>query len=201
MSKDESLEKGRNWYAVYTRSRHEKVAAEELWHREVEVFRPYRNVISKWKDRRKEVQFPLFPGYLFTRCDIQRQRLDILKVPAVVRIIGFNNEPEPIPAEEYKYKWKNAKWTKILEDAIRFSKLANMPAKDWKQFHFKKNIGTIEEWAKVMVEMAYWESKFKPEATYKENFRNSKGQYIYYLVSTSINLKIKCCIWYIYIIN
>lgn len=88
-------------------------------------------------------------------------------------------KPEPIPAEEYKYKWKNAKWTKILEDAIRFSKLANMPAKDWKQFHFKKNIGTIEEWAKVMVEMAYWESKFKPEATYKENFRNSKGQYIY----------------------
>lgn len=90
----------KHWYAVYTKSRHEKVAAEELCHRGIEVFLPLRNVISKWKDRRKEVQFPLFPGYLFTHVNLQEKRLDILKVPAVVRIVGFNEEPEPIPEEQ-----------------------------------------------------------------------------------------------------
>lgn len=88
------------WYAIYTKSRHEKVVAEELWQREIEVFLPLRNVVSRWKDRRKEVQFPLFPGYLFVRTDIQRRRLDILKVSSVVRIIGFNNEPAPVDARQ-----------------------------------------------------------------------------------------------------
>ncbi len=85
-----------DWYAIYTKSRHEKVVAEELWQREIEVFLPLRNVVSKWKDRHKEVQFPLFPGYLFVRTDVQKRRLDILKVPSVVRIIGFNNEPAAV---------------------------------------------------------------------------------------------------------
>ncbi len=88
------------WYAVYTRSRHEKVVAEELWQRQIEVFLPLRSVISKWKDRRKEVQFPLFPGYIFVHTDIIKHRLDILKVPSVVRVIGFNNEAAAIPGEQ-----------------------------------------------------------------------------------------------------
>ncbi len=58
---------------------------------------PLREVISKWKDRKKKVQFPLFPGYLFVHVPIQERRLDILKVPSVVRIIGFEGEPAEIP--------------------------------------------------------------------------------------------------------
>lgn len=90
----------KHWYAVYTRSRHEKVVAEELWQRQIDVFLPLRNVISKWKDRRKEVQFPLFPGYLFVNVDIALRRLDILKTPSVVRIVGSHNEPEPVPDDQ-----------------------------------------------------------------------------------------------------
>lgn len=93
-------EEKKHWYAIYTRSRHEKVVAEELWQKKMEVFLPLRNIVSQWKDRRKEVQFPLFPGYLFVHVPIRQRRLDILKVPSVVRIIGFNNEPEPIPEEQ-----------------------------------------------------------------------------------------------------
>ena len=61
---------------------------------------PLHEVVSKWKDRFKKVQFPLFPGYLFVHVPIQERRLDILKVPSVVRIIGFNGEPESIPEAE-----------------------------------------------------------------------------------------------------
>jgi len=89
-----------NWYAVTTRSRHEKVVAEQLWQKEIECFLPLHEVISKWKDRLKKVQFPLFPGYLFVHVPIQERRLDILKVPSVVRIIGFNGEPVSIPGPE-----------------------------------------------------------------------------------------------------
>jgi len=90
----------KNWYAVYTKSRHEKVVAEELWQKEIEVFLPLRSIVSKWKDRRKEVQFPLFPGYLFVNVPIRERRLDIIKVPSVVRIIGYENEPIPIPTDQ-----------------------------------------------------------------------------------------------------
>lgn len=95
MSKEEI-----RWYAIHTRSRHEKTVAEELWQKEIEVFLPLRDVVSKWKDRKKLVQFPLFPGYLFARVCIQKRKLDILKVPSVVRVIGFNNEAAPIPDEQ-----------------------------------------------------------------------------------------------------
>ena len=86
-----------NWYAVITRSRHEKVVAELLWQKQIECFLPLRETISKWKDRHKKIQFPLFPGYLFVHVPIQERRLDILKVPSVVSIIGFNGQPFSIP--------------------------------------------------------------------------------------------------------
>ena len=90
------------WYAVHTRSRHEKVVAEELCSREVECFLPLAERLSKWKDRRKLIQFPLFPGYLFVRVCMQQRRLDIVKVPSVVRIVGFGNVPEPISDNQIK---------------------------------------------------------------------------------------------------
>lgn len=84
------------WYAVFTRSRHEKVVAEELWQRNIECFLPLREVLSKWKDRYKKVRFPLFPGYVFVHVPIKNRRLDIVTVNSVSRIISFNGEPAPI---------------------------------------------------------------------------------------------------------
>ena len=86
-----------HWYAVATRSRHEKVVAELLWQKEVECFLPLHEILSKWKDRYKKVQFPLFPGYLFVHVPIKERRLDILKIPSVVRIVGFDGQPTAIP--------------------------------------------------------------------------------------------------------
>ena len=91
-----------HWYAVATRSRHEKVVAEQLWQKEVECFLPLHEVRSKWKDRYKKVQFPLFPGYLFVHVPIEQRRLDILKVPSVVRIVGFEGQPASIPEAQMK---------------------------------------------------------------------------------------------------
>ena len=92
-----------HWYAVTTRSRHEKAVAEQLWQKDVECFLPLQEVLSKWKDRYKKVQFPLFPGYLFVHVPIQERRLDILKVPSVVRIIGFEGQPTSIPEDQLEF--------------------------------------------------------------------------------------------------
>jgi transcription antitermination factor NusG len=88
------------WYALYTRSRHEKVVAEQLDQKRIECFLPLRETISCWKDRKKKVQVPLFPGYVFVHAPIRECRLDILKIASAVRLIEFNGEPIPIPTEQ-----------------------------------------------------------------------------------------------------
>lgn len=55
------------WYAVHVKSRHEFVAAGELVRRGVETFVPALKQLRQWKDRKKLVAFPLFPGYAFVR--------------------------------------------------------------------------------------------------------------------------------------
>lgn len=89
------------WYALYTRSRFEKKLMSELSDRSIEVFLPMREVLSRWKDRKKKVWLPLFPGYLFIhQVDTPANRFRILNVPGAVRFIGFNGQMAPIPEDQ-----------------------------------------------------------------------------------------------------
>ena len=87
------------WYAAYTSANHEKRVAEELARKSVEHFLPLYGAVRRWKDRRVELQVPLFPGYVFVQIAL-RDRLDVLKVPGVVRLVGFNSAPTPVPKEQ-----------------------------------------------------------------------------------------------------
>lgn len=87
---------GRPWYAIYTRPRHEKRVAEQLAERRLECFLPLCEEVHWWKDRKKEVSLPLFPGYLFVRTGLEN-RQQIVRLPGVVRFIGFDGTPAPIP--------------------------------------------------------------------------------------------------------
>ncbi|MCH8028481.1 MAG: UpxY family transcription antiterminator [Candidatus Dadabacteria bacterium] len=89
----------KEWYAVYTASRHEKAANAALCEKGKETFLPLREVISQWKDRKKEIQVPLFPGYLFTNIHLQ-DRWSVLNTPGIVRILGINGTPVPVPAQQ-----------------------------------------------------------------------------------------------------
>ena len=88
-----------NWYALWTRSRHEQVVREQLERKQVEVFLPTIRKWSRWKDRKKQIDWPLFPGYCFARFDPQ-DTLPILRCTGVVSIISFEGEPAPIPEHE-----------------------------------------------------------------------------------------------------
>ncbi len=84
-----------HWYALYARSRHERQVEERLKGKGIETFFPVRSLQRRWKDRKKIVEFPLFPGYLFVNISMM-DRNTILQTPSVVRMIG-NGLPEPIP--------------------------------------------------------------------------------------------------------
>ena len=88
-----------SWFAVWTRSRHEQVVRQQLEDKAVETFLPTITRWSRWKDRRKKVNWPLFPGYCFARFRDDR-RLTVLKCTGVVSIVSFNGEPAPIGLDE-----------------------------------------------------------------------------------------------------
>jgi len=88
-----------HWYAVYTRSRHEKTVAQQLAHKSVEHFLPLYETIRKWKNGRSKVRLPLFPGYLFVHIPLQ-ERLQVLQVPGVVQLVGSGGVPLALPQLE-----------------------------------------------------------------------------------------------------
>ena len=89
------------WYAIYTRSRHEHAVARFLERDGVEVYVPTRQQWSRRVDRRKLVEVPALPGYLFVRCDLTPEfRAEIKKAPGVVSIITSNGRPARIPDDQ-----------------------------------------------------------------------------------------------------
>jgi len=90
---------GVDWYAVWTRSRHEQVVREQLEQKGIEAFLPTIPKWSRWKDRKKKIDWPLFPGYCFARFD-PKERLPVLKCTGVVNIVSFDGEIAPIPEPE-----------------------------------------------------------------------------------------------------
>jgi transcription antitermination factor NusG len=88
-----------HWFTVYTCANQEKTVAKRLDVRCVEHFLPTYTSLARWKDRRVELDLPLFPGYLFVRF-AAGERLRVLEVPGVVRLVGFNGQPYPVPNAE-----------------------------------------------------------------------------------------------------
>ncbi|MBS1259453.1 MAG: Transcription antitermination protein RfaH [Candidatus Scalindua arabica] len=88
------------WYAVHTRSRHEKQVDLFLSERGVETFLPLVHTLSRRRDRKKYVDIPLFPGYLFV-CAEKERLYDVKFTRGVTRIIGTDiDAPTPIPDKQ-----------------------------------------------------------------------------------------------------
>jgi transcription antitermination factor NusG len=88
-----------NWYALYTCPRHEKFVAEQIGLRSFTCFLPLYRSVRRWKDRRKELELALFPGYVFVQMALEN-RLQVLELPGAVRLVSFNGQPAVVPAAE-----------------------------------------------------------------------------------------------------
>lgn len=85
------------WYAVQTRPKHEKKVTAELNEKRIESYLPLMNQIHHWSDRRKVVQVPLFPGYVFIRTELNgRARLAVLSIWGALSLVGTQREALPI---------------------------------------------------------------------------------------------------------
>ena len=88
-----------HWFALWTRSRHEQVVRQQLEQKRIETFLPTITRWSRWKDRKKKIDWPLFPGYCFARFD-PASTLAVLKCTGVVSIVSVAGTPAPIPEVE-----------------------------------------------------------------------------------------------------
>jgi transcription antitermination factor NusG len=88
-----------SWHAAYTHARHEKKVAQQLQERGIEHFLPVYHSVRQWKDRRKELDLVLFPGYVFVRIALP-QRLRVLQLPGVVRFVQFSGQPAALSQDD-----------------------------------------------------------------------------------------------------
>lgn len=91
-----------NWYAVYVKSRHEFMVATELGRKGIEAYLPSVKKLRQWKDRKKLVEFPLFPGYLFIHVSPRPEEfVNALRTNGVVTLLSnVAGYPTPVPAAE-----------------------------------------------------------------------------------------------------
>jgi transcription antitermination factor NusG len=87
------------WFAILVRTSREKTANLLLENAGYECFLPISKYMRRWSDRMKEVEVPLFPGYLFCRMN-PHNRLPVLMTPGVIQIVGVGKTPIPVAEEE-----------------------------------------------------------------------------------------------------
>jgi len=82
----------KSWFVFYTYPKAEKYVQALLTDAGFEVYLPLMEVVRQWHDRRKKLQLPIFPNYIFVKIDI-RKIYEVLKFPRIVQCIRFNNKP------------------------------------------------------------------------------------------------------------
>ena len=87
------------WFAACTFHHHEKYVNRQLIERSITSFLPLYRHSTKWTDRRKIVELPLFPGYIFVHI-AKRDRVGVLELAAVVRFVTLQGRPVPMEDHE-----------------------------------------------------------------------------------------------------
>lgn len=106
-----------SWYALCVRSRYEKLTATLLANKGYKSLLPLYKCRRRRPDRYKDVQLPLFPGYLFCQFN-PAARLPILTTPGVIHIVGSGRTPIPIEESEL--------------DAVRRVAASRLQAEPWR---------------------------------------------------------------------
>jgi len=98
-----------NWYALYTRPRHEKKVTEILLNKNREVFLALLSTKRKLKDRTRMVDLPMFPSYVFCKFEY-KERFSILETQGIIKIVNFQGKPSIVP------NWQIESLKRILDN-------------------------------------------------------------------------------------
>ncbi|MCU1326051.1 MAG: transcriptional activator RfaH [Bryobacterales bacterium] len=105
------------WFALRIRPKFARVASQALSGKDYETFLPVYSSCRQWSDRRKLVDLPLFPGYLFCRFNPRDRLMPILTTPGVIAIVSAGHDPVSIPDGEV--------------EAIKTIIQSGLPAEPW----------------------------------------------------------------------
>jgi len=90
----------KGWYVIYTKSRFEKKIAQKLAEQDFKIYLPLDIAISKWSDRKKKVEKPLFSSYVFVYLETIQDYFKALTVDGVVLFIKFGGRLVRVLDEE-----------------------------------------------------------------------------------------------------
>ena len=85
----------RNWYALYTMPRTEKKVEQRLLQKNIEVYLPLIDTVRIWTDRKKKIQSPLIPSFIFIYAT-DEEIIESLKTQGVINIVRYLKKPAKI---------------------------------------------------------------------------------------------------------
>ena len=109
------------WYALYTESRHEKKVAARLQQLGIEVYCPLVTQVRQWSDRKKKVEVPLLPSYVFVKLEAN-ERERVFSVSGVVRYLYWLGVPAIIKDSEIELMQK---WLDGTFESYEITKIEN----------------------------------------------------------------------------
>jgi transcription elongation factor/antiterminator RfaH len=129
-----------SWYALQVRSRKEGYVASQIQGQGFECLLPTYKSVRKWSDRMKEIEQPLFPGYLFCRFDFQNRR-PVVTTPGVLQIVGYGRTAASVSDEEIQ--------------ALQLAVASEMPKQPWPYLEVgqrvRVNYGTLSGLEGILV--------------------------------------------------
>lgn len=88
-----------NWYIFYTYPNYEKKVQKLLSQKNIHCFLPLQRVTRQWSDRKKSIEVPLFPNYIFIKTSAH-ERHNALKTNGVVKYVSFDGKPVVLPEKD-----------------------------------------------------------------------------------------------------
>ncbi|OMP79333.1 transcription termination/antitermination protein NusG [[Flexibacter] sp. ATCC 35208] len=82
----------RSWYVIYVMPRHEKKIASILKTRGITFFLPMTKNLRTWNGRKRYVELPLFPSYIFVSPENVSEYYELLNINSVINYVKFGNE-------------------------------------------------------------------------------------------------------------
>jgi transcription antitermination factor NusG len=114
-----------NWFALKVRSCHERTTSLALQYQGFTEFMPTYRVRRRWSDRMKDIDLPLFPGYVFCRFN-SKNRSPVLKLPGVTGVVSFGQGPHPLDENEI--------------ERIRTLVESGLPVQPWPYLHVGERV-------------------------------------------------------------
>ncbi|MBA4058389.1 MAG: hypothetical protein C0490_26965, partial [Marivirga sp.] len=87
------------WYVVYTYPKQEKRIFADLLKQSINAFLPFQKVIRQWSDRKKKLDVPLFPNYVFVQMP-EEDRFKVFSIAGITRFISFEGKPAVVSENE-----------------------------------------------------------------------------------------------------